>query len=134
MIVRNIKEIINSKYDVSGENWSSRRLLLHKDGMGFSMTETIIKKGTETYIWYKNHFEACYCIEGEGEVEIADKDGNKTGEIYKIYPGILYALDKHDKHYLRATSSDMRLVCTFNPPLTGEEIHDEEGTYPAIAE
>ncbi len=26
----------------------------------------------------------------------------------------------------------MRMVCVFNPPLTGREVHDEKGIYPLI--
>jgi L-ectoine synthase len=40
----------------------SRRFLLRKDGMGFSMHETILRAGTETHMWYANHLEAVYCI------------------------------------------------------------------------
>lgn len=124
MIVRNIKEIEGTENDVVAENWASRRMLLKKDGMGFSFHETIIFPGTETYIWYKNHFEAVYCVEGEGEIEtIAD------GKKYKIEPGVMYALNEHDKHYLRAKTR-LRMICVFNPPLTGKEVHDAEGVYP----
>lgn len=132
MIVRKLEDIIDTELDVAGHNWNSRRMLLHNDGMGFSMTVTTVKKGAENFHWYKNHFEACYCIGGEGEIEKADQNGNKTGEIYQISPGTMYALNEHDKHYIRAITSDLILVCVFNPPLTGQEIHDEEGTYPLL--
>lgn len=128
MIVRRIQDIEGSAQDVVTANWASRRLLLKRDGMGFSLHETTVFPGTETYIYYRNHLEAVYCVEGEGEIEdIA------TGEIHPISPGMMYALDRHDKHYLRARSR-MRLVCVFNPPLTGREVHDEEGTYPLVEE
>jgi L-ectoine synthase len=128
MIVRRIQDIEGSAQDVVTANWASRRLLLRRDGMGFSLHETTVFPGTETYIYYRNHLEAVYCVEGEGEIEdIA------TGEIHPISPGMMYALDRHDKHYLRARSR-MRLVCVFNPPLTGREVHDEEGTYPLVEE
>lgn len=132
MILKKLTDVINTKHDVYGETWNSRRLLVKSDGMGYSMTDTIVKKGTETHIWYKYHFEACYCIEGEGEVEIADKNGEKTGKIYQIIPGTVYALDKNDRHYLRATTSDLRLICVFKPALTGEEVHDEDGSYNVV--
>lgn len=96
------------------------------------MNDTIVNKGTETFIWYKNHFESCYCIEGKGELELADKNGEKTGLIYEILPGMIYSLNGNEKHYLRATTEDMHLVCVFNPALTGNETHDEEGTYPLL--
>jgi L-ectoine synthase len=127
MIVRKISDIAGSEQEVVTANWASRRMLLKDDGMGFSFHETIIFPGTETLIWYKNHLEAVYCVEGEGEVELIPE-----GAVYPIEPGTMYALDKNDKHYLRAKSR-MRLICVFNPPLTGREVHDEEGVYAADA-
>jgi len=128
MIVRNIEEIKGSEREVTAENnnWISRRLLLKRDGVVFSLNETIIYEGTETYIWYKNHVEAVYCIEGEGEVELVDNN-----KVYNITPGTLYVLNKHEKHLLRAKKR-MRLVCVFNPPLVGSEVHQEDGSYPLI--
>lgn len=128
MIVRRIQDTVGSEQEVITPNWTSRRLLLKRDRMGFSMHETTIEAGTETYIWYKNHLEAVLCIEGEGEVEVLPE-----GKVYKIVPGTLYALDQHDKHYLRGKTR-MRMICVFNPPLTGREVHDEEGVYPLVEE
>lgn len=98
---------------------------METSGPRFSLHDTIIKEGTETYIWYKNHLEAVYGIEGEGEIEVVG------GETYQIRPGMMYALSGHEKHFLRARSQ-MRMVCVFNPPLTGREVHDEEGVYPIM--
>lgn len=126
MIVRELSDIVGSEHDVASETWRSRRLLLSADGVGFSLHDTIIYGGTETKMWYKHHYEAVYCIEGEGEIEDL-----KTGEVHAIQPGTLYVLDQHDPHVLRA-KNDMRLVCVFNPPLTGQEIHDAEGAYPLL--
>lgn len=130
MLVRQLKEIIGSEQEVDGGNWVSRRLLLARDGMGYSMHDTVIKAGTETHIHYQNHLEAVYCIDGRGEVEtIAD------GRVWPIEEGTMYALDKHDEHYLRANQGvDLRMVCVFSPPLTGREVHDESGVYPLITE
>ncbi|KFD40537.1 L-ectoine synthase, partial [Peptococcaceae bacterium SCADC1_2_3] len=36
MIIKNLEEVIGTENDVGAENWQSRRLLLKKDGMGFS--------------------------------------------------------------------------------------------------
>jgi len=126
MIVRALSEIIGSARDVRAENgnWVSRRLLLKDDGMGFSFHETTIFAGTETPIWYKHHLEAVYCVGGEGEIEDL-----ATGIIHPIRDGTLYALNQHDRHKLRAFS-DLRLVCVFNPPLSGREVHDQDGAYP----
>jgi L-ectoine synthase len=127
MKIVKLQDILGTEKDVDGGNWVSRRLLSRKDNMGFSLHDTVIKAGTETHIWYQNHLEAVYCIEGNGEVETID-----DGEIYKITPGTVYALDKHDNHLLRGGTEDMRVVCVFNPPLTGKEVHDENGVYPVI--
>jgi L-ectoine synthase len=128
MIVKSLDDVLGTEDDVDGGNWVSRRLLLKKDGMGFSMHDTLIKEGTETYIWYANHLEAVYCIEGEGEIELVE-----TGEKFELKPGVIYALDGHEKHWLRATKT-MRMVCVFNPPITGQEVHDENGVYPVLAD
>ncbi|OLO28200.1 L-ectoine synthase [Alkalihalophilus pseudofirmus] len=127
MKVVKLEDVIGTENEVKSDNWISRRLLLKKDGMGYSVNDTIIKEGTETHIWYQNHLEAVYCIEGEGEVETLSDN-----KIHKITPNTIYALDKNDEHLLRATKGDMRMVCVFNPPLTGRETHDENGVYPVI--
>jgi L-ectoine synthase len=125
MIVRSLDDIEGTERDVAAENWTSRRMLLAQDGMGFSLHDTVIRPGTETLIWYRHHLEAVYCIEGEGEVEVLE-----TGVTYPISAGTMYALDGNEKHLLRARTQ-MRMVCVFNPPLNGREVHDEEGVYPA---
>ena len=120
MIIRRLEEVLGTERDVAWGNGNSRRFLLQRDGMGYSLTDTIIDAGTESLLEYKNHLETCYCIEGEGEVE------DMAGNIHSIKPGVMYALDQHDKHYLRATTR-MRLLCVFTPPLTGPEVHMLKG-------
>lgn len=128
MIVKSLEDIIGTTDETKGENWESRRFILKKDGVGFSMNDTIIKAGTDNYFWYKNHIEAVYCIEGEGEVEKVS-----TGEVFQLKPGTMYLLNENDKHRLRARTQ-MRMVCVFNPPLVGTETHNEEGYYPLLTE
>ncbi|MBK5935420.1 ectoine synthase [Halorhodospira sp. 9621] len=125
MIVRHMQDIIGSDREVETDEFISRRIILKEDGMGFSFHETIIKAGTNMFIWYANHLESVYCISGKGEIEVVG------GETYTIEPGMLYGLDGHEKHYLRA-EEELRLMCVFNPPLTGREVHDENGTYPLL--
>ncbi len=127
MIVRTLDSILGTDNEVDAETWTSRRLLLARDDMGFSMHDTIIKAGTETHMWYQNHLEAVYCIEGDGTIELRD-----SGETFEISTGTIYALDQHDAHILRARTQ-MRMVCVFNPPVTGTEVHDETGAYPLPA-
>lgn len=125
MIVRTLEQIIGTERDVHAENgnWVSRRFVLADDKAGFSFHETIIKAGTENHLWYKHHIEAVYCVGGEGEIEDL-----ATGKVYPIKDGTLYLLNNHDEHLLRGIQ-DMRLVCAFNPPVTGREMHDEDGAY-----
>ena len=125
MIVRRLGGL-EPEREVRGENWTSRRLLLRDDGMGFSLHDTLIHAGTKTRIWYANHLEAVYCIEGSGTVTLVG-----SGEVFPIEAGTVYALDAHDEHWLEATTQ-MRMVCVFNPPLAGPEIHDENGVYPLL--
>lgn len=124
MIVRDVQDIIGSGREVKGDGWTSRRLLLKKDGLGFSFHETIIPAGTEHLFWYKNHLEAVYCVAGNGTIEDL-----ATGEIHSISDGVLYALNNHDRHVLKGGTEDMRLICAFNPPVTGRETHDSDGSY-----
>jgi len=126
MIVRTLTDIEGTEREVHAENgnWISRRFVLNDDGAGFSFHETIIKAGTETHIWYKHHIEAVYCVGGDGEIEDL-----KTGEIHPIKDGTLYLLNDNDEHLLRGGSEDMRLICAFNPPIIGREMHDEDGAY-----
>ncbi|MBI2952442.1 ectoine synthase [bacterium] len=128
MIVRSVKELIGTRRDILTETWVSRRLLLREDGMGFSLHETLVRAGTETEMCYKNHLEAVYCVEGEGEVEVLPKGG-----VYPVAPGTMYALDGHERHVLRARTT-LRLVCVFNPPCAGREVHGPDGAYPLTEE
>ncbi|MET8760668.1 ectoine synthase [Lentzea sp. NPDC004782] len=115
MIVRSYDEIA----PVEWGNGTSHRLLTESDGMGFTVCETLVRRGTTSALQYRRHLEACYCIGGSGEVVTAD------GEHHKIMEGTLYALDKHDAHYLVASDDeDLRLISVFNPPLRGDEKHD----------
>lgn len=123
MIVRQLEQVIGTEHDVDTATWFSRRLLLRRDGVGFSLHDTTMKPGTETEMWYKNHIEAVYCIEGEGEIEVADE--NRT---YPVTPGTLYVLDGHEKHKLRSKTA-LRVICVFNPPCTGTEVHQADGSY-----
>lgn len=126
MYVRSLSDIVGTERDIQEKTWNSRRLILSAEGVGFSLHDTMIHAGTETYMWYRHHVEAVYCIEGTGTVETVD-----DGRVYAIEPGTVYLLDGHEKHILRA-ETDMRMICVFNPPLTGRETHDEEGVYPLL--
>ncbi|MEU9047641.1 MULTISPECIES: ectoine synthase [unclassified Kitasatospora] len=114
MLIRDIADVKTVEWG----NGLSRRFLVAGDGLGYSLTDTIVNAGTKSRLEYRNHLEACYCIAGSGEV--VDMDGNT----HPITPGRLYALDEHDAHYLIASPhEDLRLVCVFSPALRGDEVH-----------
>ena len=118
MIVRTLEECENSDRRVTTETWESTRMLLKDDKMGFSFHITTIFANKETHIHYKNHLESVYCMSGNGEIETLS-----DGKVYQIRPGTLYILDQHDDH--------MKMACVFNPPISGREVHDKDGVYPA---
>lgn len=102
---------------------TSYRTVLEKDKLGFAMMKTCIEKGGP-YKWhYKNHQEACFCVSGNGILEDLS-----SGEISEIFPGVTYLVDNHQPHTFTALT-DVVLVSVFNPPLLGNESHDEDGSY-----
>lgn len=121
MIVRTLEEAIT----VDWGNGLSRRFLVAADGLGYTVTDTTVRAGTKSRLEYRNHLEACYCIEGSGEVI------DMASVSWPITPGVIYALDAHDAHWLVASPhEDLRLVCVFTPALRGDEVHhlDEAGS------
>lgn len=128
MIVRNLTELDGTERDVQADTWRSRRFVLSREGVGFSFHDTVLYAGTETSMWYANHIEAVYCVGGEGELV-----NDETGEVHPLSDGTMYCLDGHEHHTVRATT-DLRMACVFNPPVTGREVHDEDGVYPLLTD
>lgn len=119
MLIRTLDQVINTAHDVDWGNGTSRRLLVAADGRGFAMTETYVRPDTMSRIRFDHHLEACYCIEGSGQVQ------TESGA-WPIDPGTVYAPERHEAHTL-SSKEGMRLVCVFNPPLRGDEKHDPTG-------
>ena len=118
MLIRYVKDVNTVEWGAG----TSSRLLVERDGMGYSVTETLVRKGTRSLLQYKRHLEACYCVAGRGSVEDMD------GKTHPIEPGVLYALDEHDAHWLIASpDEDLRLICVFTPALRGDEVHNLAG-------
>lgn len=129
MIVRDLNEAKNTDRHIFSDGWDSVRLLLKGDKMGFSFHITTIHANAELPMHYKNHLESVYCVDGTGSIEDCT-----TGEVHQIRPGVMYALDKNDKHILRANNKPMVMACVFNPPVSGNEVHQEDGSYALEAE
>lgn len=123
MKVRTIKEIEGTERDVKFKEGRSLRVLLEKDGMGFSLHKTIIPKGEKGHWHYKHHQEACYCVSGRGI--LIDLETNKH---YTIEKDSIYILDNYDNHTFEALE-DVVLISIFNPPVKGSEVHQEDGSY-----
>jgi L-ectoine synthase len=122
MIVKTLEDVSGTKGEAHGDKWHSMRLLHSEDGMGVTLTDSVLEEGFEMTLWQKNHLEACYCLEGEGTVEELD-----SGKVHEIRAGTLYAMNNHDRHRIRAKTR-MRVICTFYPALTGHEKHDADGS------
>ncbi len=125
MIVVDKKDLLGTPRDAAGPGWTSLRLLVKSDGMGFSMTETKVMPGTVLDLEYKHHIEACYCISGSGRiVETA------SGAEHLIKPGVLYAPNAHDAHQVIVEGDvPFHLICVFSPALKGDEVHGPDGSY-----
>ncbi|MDA1361642.1 ectoine synthase [Glycomyces luteolus] len=135
MIVRRLEDLIGTEFDVEGHDrdqaqgtWRSRRLLLARDKVGFSLHDTVLFAGTSTTMRYANHVEAVYVIEGSGKLRDLE-----TGDVHALTPGTMYLLNGGERHTLDV-EQDLRCVCVFNPPVTGREVHDADGTYPLLTE
>ncbi|BDD83284.1 L-ectoine synthase [Tsukamurella pulmonis] len=127
MIVRTTDEITGTERDVAAGHWRSKRIVLGGDRVGFSFHETVIEPGTVNEFHYANHVEAVWLVEGEGT--LLDRE---TGVEYPLAPGTMYLLDGHERHTV-TTRTRMRMLCVFNPPVVGTEVHDENGVYPLVA-
>jgi L-ectoine synthase len=128
LIVRSLKDVTGTDRDIQEKTWCSRRFVLAREGVGFSLHDTVLYAGTTTHMWYANHIEGVYVIEGEGELV-----NEENGDRHRLEPGVMYLLNGHEHHAVIA-HTDVRTVCVFNPPCTGRETHDENGVYPLLTE
>jgi L-ectoine synthase len=122
MIVKKLADVVGTKGDEHGNKWHSLRLLHTEDGMGVTLTDSILEAGFRMDLWQKKRLEACYCLEGEGTLEELN-----NGAVHEIRPGTLHAMNDHDRHRIRAMTR-MRVICTLFPALIGGEAHDADGS------
>jgi L-ectoine synthase len=103
-----------------------RRPLLSADGTGLSLSDLRTTPGEKIDLWYRNHCEANYLVEGSAEV--LDK---ATGENHPLVPGDLFVVSPKDRHRVSNTNG-VRFLSIFNPPIKGDERYDDEGGYPPM--
>ena len=85
MIVKKIDDLKDTKNEtvLVGGQAVTRRFLLREDDVGFTVSEITVDAGQEADLWYKNHIEANYVIEGEGTLT-----NKATGEVHELRPGV----------------------------------------------
>lgn len=124
MKVVRFNQLLGTERDVNFTGGHSVRGLIMDDKMGFGICKTYIPKSETPHHWhYPEHLEACYCIKGKGIL----KDLT-SGVEHLITPDVMYVLDNHDDHTFHPLE-DTILISIFNPPLVGDEYHDENGQY-----
>src|SRR5699024_1893600 len=128
MIVRSTAEITDTDRHIKGNNgnWESKRIVLADDRVGFSFHETTIAAGTTNDFHYANHIEAVWLTRGKGTLRDLTNDKE-----YPLAAGSMYLLDGNEKHQV-IVEEEMQMLCVFNPPVVGDENHDENGIYPLL--
>ena len=128
MLVRSMNQLENEGrvISISHGKASAVRLLTKSDGLNFSLSEARAQTAGQSNLWYKNHWEANFIRSGKAVLEDCT-----TGERWNLEPGVLYCVGPTDKHrIIREQDTEMRIISVFNPPIVGEETHDEDGAYP----
>ncbi len=115
--------LVRGPEDVKVVEWGnglSYRYLVQADKMGFTVCHTYVNPGSKSRLEYRQHLEACFCIAGRGWVTTAS-----GSESHELRPGVMYALNEHDAHFLIADpEAGLELISVFNPPLRGDERHN----------
>lgn len=121
MIIRHKEKKFLS--DVKGPGWRSQRLTNSDDLLPYSFNVTTLEAGASMEFCYKNHIESVYCIDGEGTITDLE-----CGESHILTEGSIYILNGNERHRLDIDKT-MTVFCVFDPPLSGNETHDEDGSY-----
>ncbi len=116
------------KRTIAGGTASATRYVNQAEGCGVTLSVPRVPGGGEAVLWYKNHVEANYVIEGDGTLEDLG-----TGENWEVAPGTLYVVGPKDRHRVTNRAAFYG-ISVFNPPLVGNETHDADGSYPASGE
>lgn len=116
MKLKTLASVEKAGHQVEWGNGESWRILTQDDGLGYTLTKTIVAASSRSSLQYKNHQESCFCVAGKGAIEV-------DGTVYPLVPGITYVLDQHEPHILSAEET-LHLVCVFTPALQGHETHN----------
>lgn len=126
MIVKYRETLVGGPHHRKLATGESARVLVRSDGVGFTLADFTMEPGSEARLQYKNHVEGNYIVEGRGTLE-----NPENGNTYEIRPGIMFALDKHERHRVCAKTR-IRIIVVFVPALVGGETHDADGSYPLL--
>jgi L-ectoine synthase len=126
MFVRTREGVVAAGHEleISHGTAVTTRYLTKHDGVGFSFSAVFMAAGQEANLWYKHHWEANYIVSGSGELEEL-----ATGRRWPLTAGTIYVVGPQDRHVVRAVD-ELRLVSVFNPPIVGDENHDDDGSFP----
>ncbi len=103
--------------------------LAAEDNSGFSFSTLEISGDSTGYpLHYKHHVEANLILEGAGEIHNLETD-----ERWPAEPGTLYVVGPADRHEVLLTGP-VKVVSLFNPPIQGNEHHQDFGGYPPSGE
>ncbi len=128
MYVINRDDLNDTDRDVQSETWRDRRMVLGREGVGFSFPRHRHLRRHALDVPLPEPHRSRVLRAGRGT--LTDEE---TGKTYPLSDGTMYLLDGHEKHTVVA-NTELRMACVFNPPVTGREVHDENGVYPLIIE
>ena len=132
MLVRTEEQLESQGQVISISHGKSTALrwITQRDGLNFSLSEARSNHEGFSDLWYKNHWEANFVRTGTAVLE-----DRSTGEQWNLEPGVLYCVGPKDKHrIIRGKNANVRIISVFNPPIVGQETHDEDGAYPPSGE
>lgn len=127
-------------------NGDSNRFLLEKDNFGFTVTNTTVTPNSFSNLEYKNHFESCYYIEGNGKYEwdvngssslietnnrhsSIDGDDDDDDDTISKCQSTMMIMNNRDAHILAGGDKQAVNISIFCPALKGDEKHDFTKTY-----
>ncbi|XP_064637749.1 uncharacterized protein LOC135493972 [Lineus longissimus] len=125
---KSLKEVIASDLNVAWGNGESRRFLVKKDGYSVAISNTLGYPNKQSYLEYKNLLESAYYIGGVGKYVWDDDRAEHTYGRDEDVKGTMMVMDKHDPHVMTIEEETSICLCTFSPPIVGDEVHTLDGS------